>query len=698
MKVLKVVMENYGAFYGRHEFPIANRGLVLVLGENRDEPRMNSNGSAKSTLLESLDWCLYGVIPKGDHADSVINDEANSCVVTAYLEDDDGTPAEIRRERPAALSFTVAGQGMNRDDRDQELDTREIQSRINQWLGMDRDIFHAAVFFGQQDLRHFADSTDGQRMEILSKIIPELGQVDQYLPVAKDYRSKIETLLKEAKHKVAEQDGEIRALEAMDYQAQIDGWESQRQDEVRRYEALVADLQAQYKALGDWDGTITVLEQQIAEMSSKVLPPPPSTVPGMEKAQTSLAGFNNSLVTTRAELQRMDQDLSLIRQTGEGRCGNCGTVVSAEHLAQEIARLTAQKKDGEMRERIVLEAFEKANVVVQQKIVELDKAVAETVRVSREHDQQLGTLRVDLQQAQAKKNEASGLAQRIVDGHAAIKMKKAEVNPFGVQAQQMQARLEELKSTWRSSQSIVIQREKELAQIQFWVDGFSAKGLKSYILDSKCQEMTDAANEWVRLLTGGTFWVRFESQKMGRSSKTLRNAPSIRVFKYQPDGRVTERSYRGWSGGERQRVSWCIDFGLSRLVARRATKRWDLLALDEVFKYVDSSGGEAVVEMLTNLQREKSSIFVIEHDGEFQSHFETVITARKERGRSCIVEDRNVESKGQEAVQQRRIGEGVSKKGKRPKRQAAKLKGAVVSKAQPQTTKKRKRVSRCAVV
>jgi DNA repair exonuclease SbcCD ATPase subunit len=109
------------------------------------------------------------------------------------------------------------------------------------------------------------------------------------------------------------------------------------------------------------------------------------------------------------------------------------------------------------------------------------------------------------------------------------------------------------------------------------------------------------------------------------------------VFRYNPNGTVTERNYKSWSGGEKKRVSWAIDFGLSRLVAARATKRYDLLVLDEVFKHVDAAGGEAVVEMLQHLRQEKSSIFVIEHNPDFASHFENRLLVRKHGGRSQIL-------------------------------------------------------------
>ena len=103
------------------------------------------------------------------------------------------------------------------------LDTKETQRLIELFLGLDRDVFHAAVLFGQTDLVHYAESTDAERMEILTKIL----QLDE-----------IDTLLEKAKSLVAINDGkaaritaDIQAhsavlvnLKRVDFAGQIKAW------------------------------------------------------------------------------------------------------------------------------------------------------------------------------------------------------------------------------------------------------------------------------------------------------------------------------------------------------------------------------------------------------------------------------------------------------------------------------------------
>jgi DNA repair exonuclease SbcCD ATPase subunit len=286
-----------------------------------------------------------------------------------------------------------------------------------------------------------------------------------------------------------------------------------------------------------------------------------------------------------------------------------------------------------------------------------------------------------VQQAKAYIEQATNHCTQLRQLMATTQQK---LNPWRQKQAEAAQQQEQLKQEMHAIQREVAFMEDDRRYFEFWVIGFGPKGLKSYILDSRLQEMTDAANEWVTLLTGGTSWVRFETQTQGRSTKKLSNKINLRVWRYNRDGSITERGYRSWSGGEKQRVSWAVDFGLSRLVAARATKRYDTMILDEVFTHVDRAGGEAVVEMLQKLRSEKSSIFVIEQNADFQNHFEQSIVIQKDHGCSQIIEEsedvQGIQNQGYQAPQftdqekpkrkkkRKRVSTGATSRKKRPAR------------------------------
>ena len=51
MKIESIEITNYGPFFGNHTFSFSDRGLLLVMGDNQDEPRMDSNGCLSGDTL-----------------------------------------------------------------------------------------------------------------------------------------------------------------------------------------------------------------------------------------------------------------------------------------------------------------------------------------------------------------------------------------------------------------------------------------------------------------------------------------------------------------------------------------------------------------------------------------------------------------------------------------------------------------------
>jgi DNA repair exonuclease SbcCD ATPase subunit len=663
MRLLGVELENYGSFWGKHAFRLVDRGLTLVLGENLDEPRMNSNGAAKSTLFESVDWCWYGKPPKGDHVDSVVNEEAKDCCVTTYLQDDDGRRAVIRRTRPPGLQFWL-------DDTEQTfLDAAETQEAVTRFLGMSREVFHAAVFFGQNDLMRFADVGEARRMELLSQIIPEMGEVDRLLEVVKDRHADTASSVMRAQNELADVTGQLGALNSLDYQTQRDEWERKRQADIQNLHARAAQLHDYWSQHQQNLARLPRAQAELEVLKAQSFPQPFLAPEHKELGQLRV---DACIVLAACDERRKDavSRYSRARDLSVGECGECGQVVTGEYLAQRVMGL-----------QVVAAQHEREVKQQEKKIAELSQKIAES---NAEYEKQLGVWKqqemAHKQRVDALYNEVSALSQLKTycdqaERDLGVCSDQARalgdaVNPFDEQIRSLEQKRNDLEHLIEVKGKVLASAEQALQYLDFWWKAFGPKGLKSYILDSKIQEMTDSVNHWVKVLTGGTFWVKFSTQKQGRSTKKLSNEFSIKVYRYNADGRVSERNYQSWSGGEKGRVSLAIDMGLSRLIAQRAAKRYDVLILDELFKHVDRDGGEAIADMLGALKHEKSSVFVVEHDAEFQSRFENRVLIRRQGARSTIVE---VDSDTEPAETGKRRGKGETEAGgqarkKKPKR------------------------------
>lgn len=635
MKFQSLTLQNYGSFSGTHPFRLADRGLVLVLGINRDEPRSNSNGAGKSTPWESLDWALFGKVPRDDHSDSVVNDlVGQDCAVRVDLIDDAGRYVSVIRWRgvkkggvgfwPDQKARTGSGLGLwiDREDRTTH-DTRETQRLIEQILGMDRDVFHAAVLFAQGDSWRFADGTDAERMDILTKVL-QLGEIDVWLEQAKKLHGAAQGELDRVRSEVDRMRGQRELLQREDYQRQIDAWEAQQAQKIATLTARVSEAYGAYVGAYHAAQDPAPLQDRV-----RVLEASRPVAPHFDdSAYTSaLAAAREAAGAAAAALRIAEADeaefLEALRSGGV--CPRCRQPISSEHVQAEQGRLGSASSTARARVTYAQQAVSVAQANLDAARERYRAGSVNYQTAAAEHGRQLQAAQQAAwaaHEAQGKVSALSAAHQRALQDVAAA---QGERNPHLDRKAQVEGQLAQVEAA-------LIRREAEqkhwterVEAVGFWVTACGPKGLKSYVLDYRLGELTEAANRWIKLLTGGTYWVRFETQVMGRSTAQLSNKINVRVFNYASDGAIIERNYRSWSGGQRARVSMGVDFGLSRLIAARATRSCDLLVLDEVFKHLDRAGREAVVELLHDLAAEKSSIFVVDHDAEFQGQFDNVL-------------------------------------------------------------------------
>ena len=100
MKPIRLSITNFRSFRDtQHFFFPQQPGLYFLWGENREEPRLDANGSGKTSLWEALTWLLYGKTSRGLKAGDVANwDRGKGTVVEfEYLEAGQEMPITLRR-------------------------------------------------------------------------------------------------------------------------------------------------------------------------------------------------------------------------------------------------------------------------------------------------------------------------------------------------------------------------------------------------------------------------------------------------------------------------------------------------------------------------------------------------------------------------------------------------------------------------
>ncbi|MDA8216013.1 MAG: SMC family ATPase [Dehalococcoidales bacterium] len=145
---------------------------------------------------------------------------------------------------------------------------------------------------------------------------------------------------------------------------------------------------------------------------------------------------------------------------------------------------------------------------------------------------------------------------------------------------------------------------------------FGKKGIQAMIIEAAVPELEDEANDMLGRMTDGRMRVKFETQRAAKASDAVIETLDIRIA-----DELGTRSYELFSGGEAFKVNFAIRIALSKLLARRAGARLEMLVVDEGFGTQDAQGRERLVEAINEVCKDFAKVLVITHIEELKDAF-----------------------------------------------------------------------------
>lgn len=163
MDILSVKGQNFLAL---SEFYVetADRGLVLIQGDNKSDSSTDSNGAGKSSIADSISWALYGVTARGITGDKIVKRDAKGETMVQVKVQDGGTQYRIERYRKHSIHKNELRvyqilPGGTENDLSKGTD-KETQLVVNGIMGCTVDVFNAAIYAGQEQMPNLPGLTD----------------------------------------------------------------------------------------------------------------------------------------------------------------------------------------------------------------------------------------------------------------------------------------------------------------------------------------------------------------------------------------------------------------------------------------------------------------------------------------------------------------------------------------------------------
>jgi DNA repair exonuclease SbcCD ATPase subunit len=204
LKIKELTLRNFRS-YGDYDttLQLDTIGQVLIVGQ-KDADETKSNGSGKTSLVDSIIWCLFGRLPNKDKpSDWVINWYVKKDC-TVKITTCDGYVIERTRNVDGHDDLLIA----DPTGKDISLSTNQAtQLHLNKLFDLDYDIFVNSVFFTQAGFS-FLELNDQKRKKALERML-SLTRFDYYSQVAKDKVLNVHTALMKSTVKLEQLDADI---------------------------------------------------------------------------------------------------------------------------------------------------------------------------------------------------------------------------------------------------------------------------------------------------------------------------------------------------------------------------------------------------------------------------------------------------------------------------------------------------------
>jgi|GEM_PF-471043 len=642
---------------GHASLSLNDKGLVLLQGENTDDPSALSNGAGKSSIADAFMWCLTGETARKLSSDGVINREAKYCYVGMTLRDGAHLwQIDRYRKHPKHKSvLRLTHTGAEGTSADLTLGTNKLtQDKIYSVLGAERDVLLASVYAAQDgmvDLPAMADKSLKQIVEHAAGM-ERLATADE---LAKGELSDAKRALESAQQACESSRGTlVMAQSNMDTtlasQAQ---WIEERQNRRKKLEEELKPLYKQRDAL---DAEAARLVGAIGEKPTEML------------------DAMNEVHTLRKAIS--DQSQALLKHNEEAQ--------RARHLAEEVQNSLKDVVTSQQLARNAIEAIEaeaadtcphcksafdnsasKAERIAahQQKLEALQKShdgfSEKAVAAQESHAALLATMPVvshDDSALQAAEERLAGLTAKreAYDARVAVHTKHTEIqsailgkihslqstvaaivedldgpSPFALQIAQSEQQIKDFKQALFENEAHVAELTDALHVATDVAACLAAKGIRARVLDTVTPYLNERTSDYLATLSDDSLHAQWHTLDVKADGELREN------FHIEIGGDSASESYAGLSGGEKRKVKLACCLALQDLIAERASQHISLFIADEIDDALDTAGLERLMQLLELRARERGTLLIISHN-DLQDWVRQTTTVTKHGGVSTI--------------------------------------------------------------
>jgi len=633
-------------------------GFTLITGNNEDK---DSNGSGKTSFVDSLFWCLFGETTKGLTGDDVIRRGEKDCQVILDINDAENYYL-ICRSRERGLSiFKSSLISSNRFEQEltEGLKQNDRQAILNSILGFDKNTFLSSCYFSQENLKALTSFSDAEKTNMITNLLG-FETYDDLHDIIVDKINNNGDLQEELKLQKQTVDNEIsnnkNKIELLNNELDtMNDWIKDHNTKLEEYKGKITELKASSVTVEeikiiDFDVKLSGLKERedkyeiMIEDVSKEL-----DVIRTEKEEFSaeITELEHTLKFNTNQIEELNREINSLNNSHLGsRCDKCGSTIEKHNISlfvedknKEIQLLGNSNKD--LHNHLTILYGNKKQLEDKLAIFNLNRI--NYTQVIKEIKNEKNFLILDkmnqdklIQENQLRKNSIDSQIDNYLSLIRECKNTIADVNNRADKVVRDQkviiAVLAEQVIESSNIEKDVNNLNSDIEIFNFWKHAFSSKGIRGLLLDRFCNQFNLLVNAYLSSASNGDMSIVVSPTKVLKSGED-RNKLNLEI---NIDGNT--RKYDALSGGEKRRCDVSLCLALNKWLANRhglKTGVLGLLIFDELFSYLDRQGEENIGAMLHSEGQDKV-VLVISHTPELSSYSDSTLNIIKRSGVSSL--------------------------------------------------------------
>lgn len=554
-----------------------SEGITLITGDNRDKG--GQNGVGKSSVIESLHWCLFGSTIRDIKRDKIVhNQTGKDCVVSLYFDILNSSKTEsyilTRRAEPNRVELFCNGVDITRSSMPK---TDEL---IKELIGANEEVFQNAVIMTANNTMPFMAQKKVDKRKFVEGVL--------HLGIFGEMLLRVRADLNEAKKQ-----NELDSNNFLDNQKNLEiykkqslKWEESKNQKILNLKDKINSNNLTALSLSEKNADVNGIENSKKELKN-LIRKKESKIEQLQKLSIECSEktfeINLKINSLTSNIKSNKEEIKKLQQTTKA-CPVCKRDfegVDEVHIKQHLNDL---KSSVNVDEELL--SFSQKELVSQKENCEIiSNAIVKITNDIKKHEKELSSLDLVSQQITQLENRNKEIEDEILEI-------EKEPDQFCNLIENANLKNIELENKIADIQ----QKINVLESAKFIV---SEEGVKTYIIKKMLNLLNAKLNFYLQALEAPC---KCEFNEM--FEETLYNERGI------------ECSYFNFSGGERKRIDLAILFMFQDILRMQAGISFSLSIYDELFdSAVDEKGIEKILNILKNrVETYQENIYIVSHN------------------------------------------------------------------------------------